>query len=505
MPRLTLPAIPTVGAPGPGVLALGVFALVLWAQSDTLIGVFYDDGIYVTAAKALAEGQGYRNIHLPGAPPVLHYPPLYPLALSLLWRLWPAFPQNITLFQLFDAAAMAGAAAIMVVHAARLGLPPWLRYGALAVGFAAFPLLTIVGLRLSEPLFLLFMAALLLVVDRDAPCDDRRAVLAGALAGLATLVRSIGVVAIAGAAITLLLRRERRAAAIVIAMSALLLAPWVVWLLAHRGALDPRLTANYGTYVQEAQQAGLAAILAGLDFRALSPLGHLALPAVPAVIRYPLALLLLALLTWGGVVAARSTPALVVSLLLYIVLVSLWPYPPHRFTWLVVPWAAVLLANGCIDAWRRGQAARVAVGVAVLAFGAGFGPRQAISLAERRFAATALGISQPFRLLTAAIGNETPVDAVVAGEDEALVFLHASRSAVPSHLFRWSGRSTADLPYREAVQFFCDARVSYVAVTGPGAPSAPFVSELAARSDSALAPFFRVTDGPVLYRFRCPG
>lgn len=59
----------------------------LWAQSDALVGVFYDDGIYVTAGKALAEGQGYRHIHLPDAPPDVHHPPLYPLVLALAWRL----------------------------------------------------------------------------------------------------------------------------------------------------------------------------------------------------------------------------------------------------------------------------------------------------------------------------------------------------------------------------------------------------------------------------------
>lgn len=494
-----------MGAPGPGLLAFGVFVLVLWAQSGALTGVFYDDGIYVTAAKALAEGHGYRNIHLPGEPPVLHYPPLYPLALSLLWRLWPAFPQNVTLFQLFDAAALAGAAWIMVVHAARLDLPVWLRYGALGLGFAAFPLLAIVGLRLSEPLFLLGLAAVLLVVDRDGPCDDRRAVVVGLLAGLATVVRSVGIVAIGGAAIALWLRRERRAALIAIAASALALIPWVVWLQTHGDALDPRLTANYGTYLEEARQAGLAAILAGLDLRALSPLGQLALPTAPAIVRFPLGLLLLALLTWGGVVAARTTPALLISLVLYLLVVSLWPYPPHRFAWLIVPWAAVLLAVGCTNVWQRGRAARAAVGLALLALATGFAPRQAISLAQRRFAATALGISRPFQLLTSSIGQETPADAVVAGEDEALVFLHTGRRAVPGHLFRWSGRSTADLPYRETVQFFCDAGVSYVATTGPEASSVLFLSELAARSDSALTPLFRATDGPALYRFRCPG
>ena len=94
----------------PGLLGLGVFAVALWAQPHAFVGVFYDDGIYVTLAKALAEGEGYRYIHLPGAPPGVHFPILYPATLSLLWRLWPVFPQNVTLFQLFDSAVFGVAA-----------------------------------------------------------------------------------------------------------------------------------------------------------------------------------------------------------------------------------------------------------------------------------------------------------------------------------------------------------------------------------------------------------
>src|SRR5436190_17278816 len=83
----------------PLLFALGVFVVALWAQPRALVGAFYDDGIYVVLAKALAEGHGFHYIHLPGAPPAVHYPVLYPFALSLLWRLWPAFPDNVVLFQ----------------------------------------------------------------------------------------------------------------------------------------------------------------------------------------------------------------------------------------------------------------------------------------------------------------------------------------------------------------------------------------------------------------------
>src|SRR5262249_27500745 len=54
-----------------------------WIHCDSLVcGEYHDDAIYVTTAKALAEGEGYRQTFLPGAPPQTKYPPLYPALLA---------------------------------------------------------------------------------------------------------------------------------------------------------------------------------------------------------------------------------------------------------------------------------------------------------------------------------------------------------------------------------------------------------------------------------------
>ncbi len=53
-------------------LALVLVALMVllgsWQMIVGVSGVYHDDGIYVSTAKALAEGQGYRLINLPEAP-----------------------------------------------------------------------------------------------------------------------------------------------------------------------------------------------------------------------------------------------------------------------------------------------------------------------------------------------------------------------------------------------------------------------------------------------------
>src|SRR5690242_5055246 len=60
-------------------------------------GQFQDDSIYFSTAKALAEGQGYKLISFPGAPPQTKYPILYPALLSYVWKLNPNFPANLDL------------------------------------------------------------------------------------------------------------------------------------------------------------------------------------------------------------------------------------------------------------------------------------------------------------------------------------------------------------------------------------------------------------------------
>src|SRR5690348_239945 len=79
------------------VLALLVpSAAYLWRFRDVpRFGDLHDDSLYFVSAKSLAEGGGYRIESLPGEPAQTKYPPLYPLLLSVAWRLNPQFPHNL--------------------------------------------------------------------------------------------------------------------------------------------------------------------------------------------------------------------------------------------------------------------------------------------------------------------------------------------------------------------------------------------------------------------------
>jgi hypothetical protein len=185
-------------------------------------------------------------------------------------------------------------------------------------------------------------------------------------------------------------------------------------------------------------------------------------------------------------------------------MVTIWPFRPDRFVWIIVPWMALLATAGAMAAWRRGGPFRVAVTVLAVAVAMGYPRREFVSLEGRLFAATAEGISRPFRVLVPAIAAELPANAVVAGEDEALLYLYTGRPAVPSYLFRAVGGTSVPFPADSALAFFCKMGVTNLALSGARAPAGPLVGELLERNDSTLVNSFMFTDGPSLFRFTCP-
>src|ERR1700722_8184293 len=66
-------------------------------QSMPQFAYLHDDGVLFTSAKSLAAADGYRIPSLPENPAQTKFPPLYPLYLSLIWKLSPTFPANLQL------------------------------------------------------------------------------------------------------------------------------------------------------------------------------------------------------------------------------------------------------------------------------------------------------------------------------------------------------------------------------------------------------------------------
>jgi len=61
---------------------------------------FYDEGVYLVIAKALASGLGYVRESLPNSPSETLFPPLLPLSLSLIWHFFPNFPENLIIMRI---------------------------------------------------------------------------------------------------------------------------------------------------------------------------------------------------------------------------------------------------------------------------------------------------------------------------------------------------------------------------------------------------------------------
>ena len=483
-------------------LGVFVFAIAIWAQTNAMVGVFFDDGIYVQLAKSLAEGDGYRSMHLPDAPVAVHYPPAYPFVLSLWWRLWPSFPANVTLFEVWDAASLGLAATLIALHSRRAAMPAVMSASALALAFIAFPLLTLVGVRFSESLFLLVAAGSVLVADSDDQ-SVRAAVLAGALAGVATLTRSIGVAVIGGVVLGMLVSGRRRNALLAGSTGAVLLIPWLIFLVAHRDGVDPLLVSNYGTYGQFAGQAGIVGVLAGLDLRAFDPLRRLLLPAAPALVAWPLTGLLVAAFGAGAWSGFKKSPVLVATVVLYLGVVTLWPYTPDRFVWIALPWIAILMAMGGQYAWSNGSVTRWGALLLLAAIAVGYGPREFRSLTTRGFANTALAPSGQFVLLTTSISSALPADAIVATDGEALVHLYTGRRTVPVYLFELDGRDAVEFPTDSTVAYWCRQSVTHVAASIPAADIEPLFEALESHPAVELRPLFQVTAGPRLLEFTC--
>jgi len=471
-----------------------------------LVGVFYDDGIYLALGKSLAEGHGYRHLYLPGAPRAVHYPPLYPVLLAALWKAWPAFPSNVAMLRAANAALMGAFAALATSYLARrFEVRPWLTALVVAASTTAIPVLAVATVLFSEPLFLALAAAACLVGDAAREGGERRALgmaaAAGALAALAALTRSIGVAVLAGVVVALLVARRWKPALAALGAGIVLLAPWAAWVTAYRHGIDPVIAANYGTYGDFLSQTGWSWLSLRGVLELARPLGVITLSILPFPVRVVVGLAAAAVLVGGLEVLVRRAPAAGWMLLAYLVIVFLWPYGPDRFLWGVLPWLGAAFAAGAVSmAARRsgalGRALRLATASVAVVVAGSYAASQARGFATGAATSEQKGISATMETALAWIRSSTDSSAVIAGEDEALIWLYTGRRAVPSYLWRVRGRSAESLGPDSLRAWLRRSRATHLLLTGPGSDAAPTVDALLGRYPDDLHLVFAA--GPVL-------
>lgn len=367
----------------PLVAALVALVAGIMTMTSDPIGVFNDDGIYLLTAKALAEGNGYVYPHLPGMPPAIHYPPVWPMLLAAVWKIAPDFPANIGWFKLINPIFIAAAAAGAVTVGQRLlGLRWWVALlGAIAATLTV-PVLLLTNLLLSEPLFLLMLFPTLWVTERLVREGGARLAFgAAALIAFLVLVRTLGgVVLVAG---VLLLARERRwkELAILAVTTVALLMPWQIFVWRAIPTFPDELLGSYGPYLDwvvkgyvEGGVAFLGAVVAKNIDATWVMLGIFTSPLWDGAIRQVMAALAMLTFLTGLVTLAPRGRAPVTALALsgYLAVAVAWPFWIDRFIWVVWPILVLItLAGACTVAERLRAAGRPrAATVALVALGA---------------------------------------------------------------------------------------------------------------------------------------
>jgi len=476
-------------------LVAGAFTL-----NHTLVGVFYDDGLYAGLATALASGLGYVHPHLPGTPGAVHYPPLYPVVLAPLFGLLSV---NAAAFvaKILNVLLGASAAGLIAWHIMRTelldpALPRWVAPTIVTAAAIAIPLLATQSVLFAEPVFAVCLAVLVISVDRrDATGSP---LLAGVVAAAALLTRSIGVAAAAGIACFLISRRvPMRTLLLTLAPAAAAALAWGLWVITHEQRIDPMLRVNYGSYGTIVRQSGLSAL--GVSAPDLPrPLEAITLGWIPLPWLYNL----LATLTLGvglyGLLLLTRRSAIGFILIFYLLILAIWPYPPDRFLWAVLPWLALAWCIGALALARRWRRLRIPIALLALLLVAGYVRYEVQGFAGRWWGTQARAISENFAELLPIVA-QLPPTAVVATDDEALVWLYARRQAVPLYLESYRGREVVRPSPAEHWAYLQRMGVSHILLASASSPSASELRRILEVHPHSLTAVYRWPDGRWLF------
>ena len=485
----------------PLLVALIATVVAWWASVPYVVGVFHDDGVYALLGKALAEGQGFRYLQLPGSPVATHYPPLYPLALAVLWCVAPSFPENIPVLLGLNVLCVGGAAlGLFELTRRRFGWREELAAVVALVALLSTPVLTLAGAVLSEPLFLAALFPLLLFSERVVERDDTRStVLAGVGVGLLMLERTHAVALLGAVALVLVARRKWRRAALFGGVAIAVQLPWNVW---TRSAelVAPPLRGAYGSYAgwfMEGLRAGGPGLLVDAIRINLRELWLLLGDRVVTGLPSPFGLLALAMLTalllLGCARAARRAPVTITFLILYLGIVLIIAGAPWRYVWAVWPLYLVLAVMGAEGVLVR-VGTPVARSVASLALAIPFvailrTEQRAYSVREWERPARAAA-RQAIPVVEWVRRNTAPNDVVLA-ECEEVVTLFTGRRAAPPGDFtavEYLRRRTADENRRTLAEMLDAVPAHYVVSLMPEV-------QRAARTMTASRPALRELDG----------
>jgi hypothetical protein len=477
-------------------LLVSLLALLIgmWVWEPVPAGVWNDDGAYLLLAESLAQGNGLRYSGVPETPPGAKFPPLYPLSLSLAWRLAPDAVAEGAGGGLLNVLFLSFAAGAMWLFVRReLGLGP------AAAGVSLLPWLSpdlwrMAMVSLSEPLFVLLLIVALWGLIRASRKGTVGAfVLAGVLLGLLALTRTIGVVVVGAGVVTLAWERRWRDVGLVAFVVSLFLVPWSIW--SGRAAVEiaaplQELMGPYGRWLATqtltdpaasvARAIGATPILARIGF-------SLFVPGSVSVFTWIIGPVLAAAALVGLVGLGKHARSVVLSVFMYVAVIWIWPHTERRLVAPLLPLLVLGIAGVLRLADERlGSRMRRLTSVAVFGWAAIFavmgisGLVREIHLASYRVRADMLAPA------VAAIRRVVPDGAVVgAPEFWGAIHLHTRHPVAPSARFHPLGGESFGTP-QEQFALWTSTGTEYVLLEQGGAVHRRALDELDAQCPGAV-------------------
>ena len=482
------------------VTAAATLAVGLLALNQALVGVFYDDGLYAGLATALGSGRGYVHPNLPGLPGAVHYPPLYPIVLTPFFGLLGVHAAA-TAGKVLNALLGAGAAGLIAWHVTKsdqLGALPerlrrWVPAAVVFAAAIAIPVLATQTVLFAEPLFAVLLALAVVATDQQ-----KSPWLIGVAGALALLTRSIGIAIIAGVVCYLLVRRTPvRTLVPVVVPAGVAAIGWSLWVAVHRNQIDPALALGYGTYFAHLSQAGISAIATNVPDMS-RPLEALAFGWIPVRWLYEIVSMLALGIGLFGLALFTRRSAIGFVLIFYLIILAVWPHPPDRFLWAVLPWLVVAWAIGAFELARRWPRLRVPVAALACLVVGGYVFYEARGFHGRWWDTQARAISSNFAELLPIV-ETLPDSAVVATDDEALVWLYARKRAVPLYLESFRGAEIVRPTAEEHRAYLDRMGVTHILLASSSSPSAIELRTLIGAYPRMLAALYRWPDGRWLF------
>ena len=501
--------------------------LFVWLNRDVPhFGILQDDGVYFIDGKGLAQGTGYRVSSLPSQPFDTRYPPLYPLYLSLAWRLIPSFPANLPMALMLSWLSLPVVVLLVFLWCRRHQFPIPVTWIVCAL-FALNPyVIFFVSNLVSEVFFMMFLLGAILAAERQDREKWRWPLLAGVLAGAAYLTRTAGMMLLPGAIAYYIWKKQpRKALWFALGMVPAVIG-WMLWSRIHAAPGRDVVTVAYTNYLDvfrvNVGWDNIGVIVWHNVSALLESFGSLIFPQVvygllAKLILQPLGVAMIL----GCVRMARKGYAGVYTVFagFYVPMLLIWPFQPNQRY--ILPLAPLLLAGFCFEMAHLARLFRGAFGhrdrsqrvvaygfaailIAILAGGLGFqGYMGFVVLPElaRNDRATAREYASFYQW----ISRNLPADANLMWENDTALYLgsghHATNHVVPPRdWYATGGDSGEGARFQRIDAFAREHHLDYVAVTKIGLQRNEEVLQVVAANTNLER--IHEEPGAILYRVR---